>query len=48
MAVLAASLVSMCCMGARSGYLFTMPGFLQLARAASALSSGLTTFPGAP
>ena len=34
-------------MGAYSGYLFTMPEFLQQARGASALSSGLTTFPGA-
>ena len=42
-----ASLVSMCSMGAYSGYLFTMPEFLQQARGASALSSGLTTFPGA-
>jgi EmrB/QacA subfamily drug resistance transporter len=42
-----ASLVSMCSMGAYSAYLFTMPEFLQQARGASALSSGLTTFPGA-
>jgi MFS family permease len=41
------SLVSMCSMGAYSAYLFTMPEFLQQARDASALSSGLTTFPGA-
>ena len=34
-------------MGAYSGYLFLMPEFLQQARGASALSSGLTTFPGA-
>ena len=41
------SLVSVCSMGAYSGYLFLMPEFLQQARGASALSSGLTTFPGA-
>ena len=41
------SLVSLCSMGAYSGYLFIMPEFLQQARGASALSSGLTTFPGA-
>ena len=34
-------------MGGYSGYLFIMPEFLQQARGASALSSGLTTFPGA-
>jgi MFS family permease len=42
-----ASLVSVCTMGVYSGYLFLMPEFLQQARGASALSSGLTTFPGA-
>jgi EmrB/QacA subfamily drug resistance transporter len=41
------SLVSVCTMGVYSGYLFLMPEFLQQARGASALSSGLTTFPGA-
>ena len=35
-----ASLVSMCSMGAYSGYLFTMPEFLQQARGASALAPG--------
>jgi EmrB/QacA subfamily drug resistance transporter len=40
-------LVSLCSMSAYSGYLFLMPEFLQQARGASALSSGLTTFPGA-
>jgi EmrB/QacA subfamily drug resistance transporter len=39
-----AFLLSQC---AYSGYLFIMPEFLQLARGASALSSGLTTLPGA-
>jgi EmrB/QacA subfamily drug resistance transporter len=41
------TLVSLCSMAAYSGYLFIMPEFLQQARGASALSSGLTTFPGA-
>ena len=41
------TLVSLCSMSAYSGYLFIMPEFLQQAREASALSSGLTTFPGA-
>ena len=41
------SLVSLCQPGVYSGYLFIMPEFLQQARGASALSSGLTTFPGA-
>ena len=41
------SLVSVCNLGVYSAYLFLMPEFLQLARGASALSSGLTTFPGA-
>ena len=41
------SLVSVCNLGVYSGYLFLMPEFLQQARGASALSSGLTTFPGA-
>jgi EmrB/QacA subfamily drug resistance transporter len=40
-------LVSVCSLGVYSGYLFLMPEFLQQARGASALSSGLTTFPGA-
>ena len=39
--------VSLFTSSAYSGYLFVMPQFLQLARGASALSSGLTTFPGA-
>ena len=34
-------------MGVYTGYLFIMPEFLQQARGASALSSGLTTLPGA-
>ena len=42
-----ATLVSVCQQGAYIGYLFVMPEFLQQARGASALSSGLTTFPGA-
>jgi MFS family permease len=41
------TLVSVCQAAAYSGYLFIMPEFLQQARGASALSSGLTTFPGA-
>ena len=41
------SLVSLCQGGGYNGYLFIMPEFLQEARGASALSSGLTTFPGA-
>ena len=41
------NLVSVCNLGVYSAYLFLMPEFLQLARGASALSSGLTTFPGA-
>jgi EmrB/QacA subfamily drug resistance transporter len=41
------SLVSLCQAGGYNGYLFIMPEFLQQARGASALSSGLTTFPGA-
>jgi EmrB/QacA subfamily drug resistance transporter len=41
------SLVSLCQAGGYNGYLFIMPEFLQEARGASALSSGLTTFPGA-
>ena len=41
------TLVSVCQQGAYIGYLFVMPEFLQQARGASALSSGLTTFPGA-
>ena len=40
-------LVSVCSLGVYSGYLFLMPEFLQQARGASPLSSGLTTFPGA-
>jgi EmrB/QacA subfamily drug resistance transporter len=40
-------LVSVCSLGVYSGYLFLMPEFLQQARGVSALSSGLTTFPGA-
>ena len=40
-------LVSLCSLGAYSAYLFIMPEFLQQARGASALSSGLTTLPGA-
>jgi EmrB/QacA subfamily drug resistance transporter len=40
-------LVSLCSLGAYSAYLFVMPEFLQQARGASALSSGLTTLPGA-
>jgi EmrB/QacA subfamily drug resistance transporter len=40
-------LVSLCSGCAYSGYLFIMPEFLQQARGASALSSGLTTLPGA-
>ena len=43
----ATTLVSLCQAGGYSGYLFIMPEFLQQARGASALSSGLTTFPGA-
>jgi len=42
-----ATLVSVCQQAAYIGYLFIMPEFLQQARGASALSSGLTTFPGA-
>ena len=41
------SLIALCHNAAYSGYLFIMPEFLQQARGASALSSGLTTFPGA-
>ncbi len=41
------SLISLCHNAAYSGYLFIMPEFLQEARGASPLSSGLTTFPGA-
>jgi EmrB/QacA subfamily drug resistance transporter len=41
------TLVSLCQGGGYNGYLFIMPEFLQQARGASALSSGLTTFPGA-
>jgi EmrB/QacA subfamily drug resistance transporter len=41
------ALVSLCSMCAYTGYLFIMPEFLQQARGASALSSGLTTLPGA-
>jgi EmrB/QacA subfamily drug resistance transporter len=41
------SLISLCHNAAYSGYLFIMPEFLQQARGASPLSSGLTTFPGA-
>jgi EmrB/QacA subfamily drug resistance transporter len=41
------TLVQLCQSGGYSGYLFIMPEFLQQARGASALSSGLTTFPGA-
>ena len=41
------TVVSLCHNAAYSGYLFIMPEFLQQARGASALSSGLTTFPGA-
>jgi EmrB/QacA subfamily drug resistance transporter len=41
------TLISLCHNAAYSGYLFLMPEFLQQARGASALSSGLTTFPGA-
>src|SRR5580693_5603308 len=40
-------MVSLCSMCAYSAYLFIMPEFLQQARGASALSSGLTTLPGA-
>jgi EmrB/QacA subfamily drug resistance transporter len=40
-------MVSLCSMLAYSAYLFIMPEFLQQARGASALSSGLTTLPGA-
>jgi EmrB/QacA subfamily drug resistance transporter len=43
----ATTLTSLCQSGGYSGYLFIMPEFLQQARGASALSSGLTTFPGA-
>jgi EmrB/QacA subfamily drug resistance transporter len=42
-----ATIVSVCQQAAYIGYLFVMPEFLQQARGASALSSGLTTFPGA-
>ena len=41
------TLVSAFLTGAYYGYMFLMPEFLQQARGASALSSGLTTFPGA-
>jgi EmrB/QacA subfamily drug resistance transporter len=41
------SLVSACSFGIYAGYMFLMPEFLQQARGASALSSGLTTMPGA-
>jgi EmrB/QacA subfamily drug resistance transporter len=41
------SLVSACGLGVYSGYMFLMPEFLQQARGASALDSGLTTMPGA-
>ena len=41
------TLISLCQSCGYSGYLFIMPEFLQQARGASALSSGLTTFPGA-
>ena len=41
------SVIALCHNAAYSGYLFVMPEFLQQARGASALSSGLTTFPGA-
>jgi EmrB/QacA subfamily drug resistance transporter len=41
------SVVALCQAGGYNGYLFLMPEFLQQARGASALSSGLTTFPGA-
>jgi EmrB/QacA subfamily drug resistance transporter len=41
------SLVALFQAAGYSGYMFTMPEFLQQARGASALSSGLTTFPGA-
>ncbi len=41
------SIVGMCQAGGYNGYLFIMPEFLQQARGATALSSGLTTFPGA-
>ena len=40
-------LVSVFSMGVYTAYLFIMPEFLQEARGASALSSGLTTLPGA-
>jgi EmrB/QacA subfamily drug resistance transporter len=40
-------LVSIFSMGVYTAYLFIMPEFLQEARGASALSSGLTTLPGA-
>ena len=40
-------LVSVFSMGVYTAYLFIMPEFLQQARGASALSSGLTTLPGA-
>jgi EmrB/QacA subfamily drug resistance transporter len=43
----ATTLTSLCQSAGYSGYLFIMPEFLQQARGASALSSGLTTFPGA-
>ncbi len=41
------SIVGLCQAGGYNGYLFIMPEFLQQARGATALSSGLTTFPGA-
>ena len=41
------ALVSLCSMGVYTGYLFILPEFLQQARGATALSSGLTTLPGA-
>jgi EmrB/QacA subfamily drug resistance transporter len=41
------STVSVFSMGVYTAYLFIMPEFLQQARGASALSSGLTTLPGA-
>jgi EmrB/QacA subfamily drug resistance transporter len=41
------TLIALCHNAAYSGYLFIMPEFLQQARGASPLSSGLTTFPGA-
>ncbi len=43
----ATTLVQLCQSGGYSAYLFIMPEFLQQARGESALSSGLTTFPGA-